>query len=384
MIIKLALKNMKNSFFEDRKVYLLMLTSQLVAVVSIFFLYGIFSSYSAKMQELDYESYSIHASFSMSKFGTFKECLPQILTPMENRLDYVVVLGSWNEIMISIYTSYDNGEFHSADTIEKNIQMEHAVAEGRYLSEEDEALEKTVLYSLRKSESSDGDGGEIFEESMDKVGDRISIGGIEYEVIGVDSRIISGGVTLPFTSCSDDVNINYVSLLFRELPTQQDYLVFKNGLEDAFGEDVSVDEFALKDEEELISIRSIIVISVTVGVVSALNLCLLYGYIIGRRRKQMAIYGILGASDSICLAIQEMEILLVSIGTAVVSLLIFRVGLQEFLSSIYTVGVSIYGIKAYLVMLSIYLACIFVITWIMLIFTDNEKLSDRIRRTQND
>ncbi len=379
MIVKIAWKNIKNSMMEHRRIYLLMLFSQLIAVISIFSVVGIYCSYSAKMQELDIESYSLSAYFTDSQIKNLRECLTEILETEQERLDYVFIAGSWQEQVISMYTSYD-GKYHSSSTIwnshQKFLEAPNIEEEGRFLTEEDVTNGKKVLYSQRG----------------DPVGSKVEIAGVEYEVIGRSMQHMADGtdapavddVIIPYTACSDQVKVFAVILNFRELPRQADYTVFKDGLEAAFGDKVEVEEFDILDEDTRISLRSVIVVSLMIGVISALNVCLLYGYIIGRRKKQMAIYGILGATNRICLAIQEMEILLVSVGAELAGFLIFRFVLQKVLVFVYEMEGAIYGQKTYLAIFFVYFACVLAITFVMLLFANREKLTDRLRRAQSD
>ena len=98
----------------------------------------------------------------------------------------------------------------------------------------------------------------------------------------------------------------------------------------------------------------------------------------------MAVYGIVGASKTLRLAIQQLEIMLVSLAMELVGFLIFRFSLQDLLTQIYESGISLYGIRAYVVMLTTYTICIFVITHLMLKIMNREKLTDMMRRTRND
>lgn len=367
MIIKLAMKNIKNSFQSSRKIYILMMISQLTAVISIFFAYGIYTSYSAKMQELDIDSYIIGADFSRTEvceLGSLRECLPEILDKMENKMDYVFVSTRYQEQHLVMYNEYYDGKFHLSETI---ATKENPVT-GRMLTDGDVVNANKVVYKI----------------GVAKAGQAVDFGGTKFEVIGDEGDERLDAWWIPITSCPEDAKVFAMSVIFNELPTQEDYLALEKGLKKEFGNRVTMDEFEVRDEEELISIRSIIMISLAVGMISALNTCLLYGYIISRRRKQMAVYGIVGASKTLRLAIQQMEIMLVSLAMELVGFLLFRFALQDLLVSVYETGVRLYGAKSYVIMLTAYTLCIFLITYLMLKIMNREKLTDMMRRTRND
>ena len=365
MILKLILKSIKNSFRNFRKIYLLLIVSQFISVISIFFVYGIFTSYSVKMQELDIDSYKIGTQFEGGDIGTLRKCLPEILEQIEPRLERVWVSGSSDGMMISMHTEYHDGTYIQASEIVGNSE----VLLGRMLTDEDTINANKVIYS--------------HENVVHKPGDIITIAGTEFEVVGVDEKDVSG-ISIPYTACPDDVNLYVVYFNFEQLPTQKDYDCIKNTFKGVFGDDVTIDEFQLQDQEAIISYRTTIIISIAIGLVSALNTCLLYGYIISQRQKQMAIYGIVGASKGLRLMMNELEIMLVDIVVVILGFVMFRFGLEDVIATVYESSVELYNMKAYLIMMTMYVACILVFTAVLLTIMNRDKLTDMVRRTKND
>ena len=365
MNIRIIKNNIINAFTSFRKVSFLLVISQLASVISIFFLYGIYGSYSAKMQELESESYSIYADFTAGKIGELKACLPDILGEINHKLDYMFVAGVDNRLMISMYTQYEDGNYLLAESLKGNAD----VLEGRALTYEDAINGSKVVYSM----AADGPA----------VGEFVTIAGIEYEIVGVDKKPLHG-MEMPFSSCPDNVELFMITFNFKRLPTQSDYNLIKNTLYETFGDALNIDEFQIKDKEEIISYRTIILIAVSIGVVSALNTCLLYRYIIEQRRKQMAVYGVVGATKGQRLLINEAEVMVVSVITAMAGLLIFKLGLENILGIIYENSVKLYSVTAYFAMVGIYLSCIFIFTTLLLCVINRDKLVDMLRRARND
>lgn len=363
MIINLVIKNIKNSILEFHKVYILMLISQFIAIICIFFSYGIYGNYSAKMQELNIDAYTIGTYYENTKVVNIKECLPELLNEFESKLDYVFVGGFWNNTPISMYFEYHNGMYDISETIQDNTRLES----GRVISTEDVSSGLNVVYTYR---------GE-----MDEVGDIICINSVDFEVIGVD-EVTPGQLSIPFTASNNDINVFAVMFNFKELPTQNDYLIIKDAFEGKFGENVLIDEFDIRDEEELISIKSIIIISIAIGIISALNTCFMYGYIISKRRKQMAVYGIIGASERLRLAINELEIIIVSLVIELTGFVLYRCMLQKIITDIYDSNVSLYSFKSYGIMMLIYFICIYSITFVMLKIMNKKKLVEMLRQTR--
>lgn len=366
MILKLILKSIKNSFRNFRKIYLLLIVSQFISIISIFFVYGIFTSYSAKMQELDIDSYQIGTQFDGGNIGTLRECLPEIMDQIGRKLDYIWVSATSDGFLISMHSEYHSGKYTPADLVLENGE---AIA-GRTLTYEDAVNENKVIYS---------------DNAEHKPGDSLNIAGTEFEIIGVNGIYNrSDTISMPFNSCPDDVDLHLVYFNFEQLPTQKDYDCIKNTFKNVFGDDVHIDEFQLQDQEAIISYRTTIIISIAIGLVSALNTCLLYGYIISQRQKQMAIYGIVGASKGLRLMMNELEIMLVDIVVVIMGFVMFRFGLEDVIATVYESSVELYSMKAYLLMMAMYVACILVFTMVLLTIMNRDKLTDMVRRTKND
>ena len=365
MILTLVLKSIKNSFRNFRKIYLLLIMSQFISVISIFFVYGIYTSYSVKMQEVDIDSYQIGTMFEEGDLGTLRECLPEILDQIERKLERVWVSCPSDGFMISLHTEYHNGKYIQAGLIIDNSD----VLLGRMLTDEDTINANKVIYSHFPDEH--------------KPGDKLTIAGEEFEIIGVDEKDMET-ISMPYTSCPDDVGLFLVYFNFEKLPTQKDYDIIKNTFQGVFGDKVTIDEFQLKDQETIISYRTTMMISIAIGLVSALNTCLLYGYIISQRQKQMAIYGIVGASRGLRLMMNELEIMLVDIVVVLMGFGIFRYGLQDMIIEIYESSMELYSTKAYMIMMALYVVCIFVFTTVLLAVMNRDKLTDMLRRTKND
>ena len=122
MIIKLALKNIKTSFSTNRSIYVLLIVSQLVAVMISFLVYGIFTAYSASMQELDIDSYKLQVKFLRADntyVGDFRECVDELMTDIEDEVDYVFLGLAGKEAMISTHWEYHGGKFVTARPLRK-------------------------------------------------------------------------------------------------------------------------------------------------------------------------------------------------------------------------------------------------------------------------
>lgn len=359
MRFKLIFLSIKNAITEFKRVYLLMIISQFIAVLCIFFSYGIYGTYSAKLKELNAEDYLFWAEFSDGTVGNVKDILPEILSEMEDKMDFVLVMGRSDIGTVKMHSEYHNGKYYNSKSISDNVRAEA----GRFLTDADMLDEKKVA----------------FYHGTIEIDRNIEIEGVEFEIIGTRNHSALTHWTIPFTSCPESVSVTNVIIQFSELPTEKDYVLFKEILTERYGDSVSIDEFEFKDNTEQVSIRTIIIISIAIGVASALNICLLYGYIISKRKKQMAVYGIVGASKKMCFIVNELEIMFVCCAIELFGFVIFRFGLQRIFVNVYETGAVLYNGKSYAVMMAVYTGCVLVITSTMVKFTNRKNPADMLR-----
>lgn len=364
-MFRIVVINIINSLKGYRIAYVGMIISQLTAILILFFVYGIYSSFNAEKQELDAESYEIKAQFGNKDVaGKLKECIPEILESVEHSLDYFVIRGNDGDNRIFVYNEYHDGKYYLSETVYRYKAMK----DGRLINPDEISNGSKVIHGV----------------NLGKVGDKFIIAGEEFEVVGlVDSKgaEINGmpAAHISLTAFPDSISLDWIVLLFNKLPTKDEYMIFKNTLEEKFGDNVVVDEFKIKDEEELIAIHSVIIMSVAIGIIAAFNTALLYGYIVKKRKKQMAIYGIVGASRLERILINEIEIVLVSICTCVIGMLIFKFGFEKQIMEIYDNSVSIYNSKVYMLMSGIYFVSVTVTNLIVTLYNSRKNFLDAWR-----
>ena len=220
------------------------------------------------------------------------------------------------------------------------------------------------------------------------VGDMIIIGDEEFEIIGIpvvpateDMADATGWayIEMSLNSCPDNIRALRVSMYFNKLPTYAEYKMFKDGLEAAFGNNVEVSDFKVKDEEELIAINSIIVISVIIGINAALNTSLIYGYIMKKRKRQMVVFGINGASKIQKILINELEIVLVSVVTTVIGFVFFKLVIENKMMNIYGNSVPVYNMKVYSILMGVFILTIVIFTLVITLYNSKKNLIDARR-----
>ena len=364
-MLSLVIKNIKNSILGYRSIYIILIVSQLITSVMLFFVYGVFGSFNVELKEYDETELCITASFEDAKMYQLKRCIPVVLKEVQNRIDFVGVLGRDDNTDVSIRDLYDDGNYRLADFILEKEKL----LEGRWITEEEATFgDKVALIPYEGS-----------------VGDRVVIAGESFEVIGVTNNRAAAehsdrlDVYIAFMSAPDNLRIRICGIQFKQPPTQEEYDLFRDALTAEFGNGVYFPEFEIKDEEEIVSIRTIIAMSVLIGIIAALDTALLYGYILKRRKKQMAVYGIVGIKHFQRVFINEMEIMIISVITTTIGFVLFKFVLEDVVNLIYENAYSVYTTQAYIMMMAIYIFSVLFFIAIISACNSGKKILD-IRR----
>ena len=367
-IIKLNIKNSINGY---KKMYILLVVSQILTSILLFFVYGIFGSYSAQKQEVDIDSYSIDASLNGDvTIKQLRDCFIGILEENQENLDwfYVGAFDDERNISVGIRSEYYDGKY----LLSNYVYGDRELRAGRWLN---------------SKELTDGDK-VVMGTNAGKVGDTIIIGDEEYEIIGIpaasateDMADVTGWayIEMSLIACPDNIRPYSVSMKFNKLPTYTEYKVFKDGLEATFGNNVEVSEFNVKNEEELIAINSIIVISVIIGINAALDTSLIYGYIMKKRKRQMVVFGINGATKIRRIIINELEIVFVSIVTTLIGFVFFKLMIEHNMMKIYGNSVPVYNMKVYGILMGVFVLTIVIFTLVITLCNTKKNLIDARR-----
>lgn len=214
------------------------------------------------------------------------------------------------------------------------------------------------------------------------VGDTYTIDGEEYEIVGIKKRVFNPDEKsghIPLSSCTEGITSGSVALIFKQLPTKSDYDTFSSVLKKYYGNNVIVHDFEAMNVDDIIAYNSIIILALAIGVVAALDTILVYNYLMKKRKKQMAIFGIEGAKRIHQILINETEVLIITVLTAVTGVTIFRLVIEKILMEVYEIGIAIFSVKVYGIMLLAYIGCIFMGTLVMTVINSRKKVLDMRR-----
>jgi ABC-type antimicrobial peptide transport system permease subunit len=234
---------------------------------------------------------------------------------------------------------------------------------------------------MTESEMNDGSR-VLIGYNVGNVGDTYILAGEEFEVIGVLNTAFNPddvNLHIPLSSVNEEFTSGFVSLFFAKLPTKADYDTFVTVLRSHYGDNVQFSDFEPMNVDDIIAYNSIIILALAIGVVAALDTILVYNYLMKKRKKQMAIFGIEGAKRIHQILINETEVLIITVLTAVTGVTVFRLVIEKILMEVYEIGIPIFSVKVYGIMLLAYIGCIFMGTLVMTVINSRKKVLDMRR-----
>lgn len=367
--MKLAFLNIKKMIRSKNEVFFVLVFSQIISVVLIFLAYGIFVSYHISKEKWNDSSEEVYLSFSdyeKKRMGEVREGFEELLTQLGERLEFVYVVGiNTDDALVEMRMEFKDGKPTFPFQTTKHIIL----TAGRYFSEEENKIGASVVVG----------------ENIGTVGEDYEIAGELFQLIGTD--IVSGAgnnarkrIQIPYKSCPDGVLMRSLVFDFKGLPREKDYETIKNVMSNIYDEEFYMDEFVLKDVQKMIAQNSVMIYSVIVMLIIAIDTCLLYSYIFAKRKRDTAIYGLTGAKNGRIFRILLLEILTISVGTLVVGFLIFKVFLEDFIIDLYNNLFDIYTVANYLKLSGAYLLLILIPAMCMTSLYVRQGILKRLKR----
>lgn len=368
--MNLVFKNITSSIKAYNGIYILLIVSQIIAVIILLFTYCVFSCAQIKKQEQkEVYGYGMHGVFTEPiSVDSLKEVLP-------------IITANMNDNIKDIFFEVDNGD----EKFDVSCVMDFK--DGKYCMQSDYFTDKR-LYSgryINGLEMNDGSkvvfGFGSYEEGRDySVGDKCILFGEEYEIVGIIDGPLVTRVSLPLNSCTKEMKTYMLQIDLDTIITKSEYDFFTNTLREYYGNNVQFSEFEVVDMSDYISYNTVIIMAFVIGVIMALDTILVFNYILKKRRRQMQIWSILGAKRSQQIGICMVEIIIITLLTMTVGFLIFKICIEKALIGLFDVGLEIFNVKLYLTLLGIYCLSIMLGTGVMITINTKTSMLDWRRR----
>lgn len=173
-----------------------------------------------------------------------------------------------------------------------------AIASGRYFADDNEYMDSDYI---------------VFTEgtSTDFIGKRVKFLGKEYEVIGILGYALPE-INLPFNTIDGGQTVSSISLLDTENLTKPAYEELKKLMHEISGGREVMTDSAVIDFAQIKYYNTILLVTITIAVIAAINLAILYAYILTTRQTSTGIMMLCGCSKIKARVICVAELLLIS------------------------------------------------------------------------
>lgn len=390
------LKNLKQFSTKSTMIFVLFVVCEITAVLIILFSYGTFNHFQA---EKDIESKKIdQQQFSIS----FGNIVDTIKDESGNTLYYngdgVITVEQFRQVLNMLDDNVKSKlpgfafDVKNTDTgcLKYLKSDESVIVEGedeqsdflpyiKFRLEYNKDLNDYSLYNeyLNNFSMSKGRFFTYKEYASDKnlivlpiegkeelLGETIDFLGKKYTVIGFSGDV---DFQVPFKTVGGDNIIKYISILDDNVIMIQDYYKLREAFVSVMGDQVLFPPVNAVDFSEIKFFNSIIYISVALAVVSAINLAILFRYVLNSRRKQLAIFLINGCTRNKLRRMYIIEILMISVTVFLVFSCVYHFVILPKLSFFFDYIRDVYNFKTYIYMFVIYLISIYIFLNIVIV-----------------
>lgn len=379
--IKYILKNIIVSMRKSSVIFALFIICFIVSVLVILFSHGVYQNYETMLTFEDEYWNFIESSPDIS-FGKITDTYVDEDAHLTNYLgDGKSTLGEFRQVLdlmddktkcsftgfFMVYNYKDTDDFFTEGIERYEDQMNPllvsrleydtsahqyglyssylenvSIAQGRYITQEEELSGKPVICLS-------------YDCDEKLLGQKIEFLGKKFEVIGFQDEYSIYEFNVPFSTLPDDLTFYSVSILTDKVITTDTYRKIKEAFTTVYGDNVNFPDFKTADTTEQTFYVSIMLISVALSVLSAINLAILFRYIMLTRRKRLAIFRLSGCTRRKARIMYLGEVAGISIIVFAVCSILYNYIIMPKLTFAFPKIQAVYSFKTYLYLFAIFI-----------------------------
>ena len=355
-----TLKNIRNMMKNHTSMLVLLVISMFVSFGVLFFGVGLYYQYSKNIEDGEIDSYAV--GFSINDIIT-KKNFCEFVKNMPNKLmgdvSYITcfsstqVSGIDEEIPVAFYLQYSEGKFEYSDKVFQPMIDDLVIKDGSFFTQEQysNGEKKAVVM---------GSGNVNQPTSAPEYTNSVTAFGQSYDVIGTinpaNSSYFFYSIYVPFSSVPDDTIMN-------------------DGVYLALNNKITLYEPAFDLASNTSYYITVVLISVIIAILSALNISILYNYIIISRTRQLTIMRICGGLTSNLSISTANEIILIMLPVSIISALCYDKFILTVLSAKFPLMKAAYNPYVYAEIILIYSA----ISYLLNLFLLHHNLGKKIK-----
>lgn len=378
--MKYAIKNIKSFIKNEKMIFMLVLLCVVTSSFIINFAYGIYQNYSLTKGEIksEYLSFSVYFKNTEKAYASKEKIKSTLLTfpdEINNSIDMYLVGVIYEEYAgtelnrIDVHFCIKDGEIIPSEIYKNNSTKNGILRNGRYFSEQEEKNGERVALINCKPMSNEI--GQYIKDIM--IDDEtILFQGDKYKIIGY---MTLETLVIPFECVKDNMPVYEVLFYFKKPVTLSQYNEIKRIIKKNFGSIARVPGFDIPETDNLYLYNTIILISLLVSVLAAINFAFLYRYILSKRVRALAVFRICGCTKEEVLGVFLKECMMIAVPAFAITTLFYdRLVLPE-LGKHFEYIQSVYSPERYLLISAIYMITTLIV---LLIMINSEFLNKKI------
>ena len=383
MYFKYTLKNIKSFFINNFIIFILLVISTITSAIVIFFSYGVYQNYntilSYKEDDLSDDYIGINYVNTGSEYVTKRDllnCLSEIDDISNELREQIIqydVEGIIDNNSYEFKFLYCDGKFKVAEEFKENLKKYDNLTEGTYWSDYEEA--NGICVALISDPAVFG---EISALDSIKYVNQLKIGGKIYDIIGKQAWNEKGAM-FPFSTVADEQRLTSTLISFNSAVSVKTYNQIRDVFNNYMGDKAVFEEIRTIDKDTYYTYKTVILISVFIALIAAINFMILYRYIMSTRKWTTAIFRILGLTPAKLNFMNMSECIILIVPFFILGMVLYQTVFLPRLHTYFVYMQDAYTPFVYFLLFVIFISVSLIVIGIMLLVMSRKRILELIK-----
>lgn len=383
MYFKYTLKNIKSFFINNFIIFILLVISTITSAIVIFFSYGVYQNYntilSYKEDDLSDDYIGINYVNTGSEYVTKRDllnCLSEIDDISNELREQIIqydVEGIIDNNSYEFKFLYCDGKFKVAEEFKENLKKYDNLTEGTYWSGYEEA--NGICVALISDPAVFG---EISALDSIKYVNQLKIGGKIYDIIGKQAWNEKGAM-FPFSTVADEQLLTSTLISFNSAVSVKTYNQIRDVFNNYMGDKAVFEEIRTIDKDTYYTYKTVILISVFIALIAAINFMILYRYIMSTRKRTTAIFRILGLTPAKLNFMNMSECIILIVPFFILGMVLYQTVFLPRLHTYFVYMQDAYTPFVYFLLFVIFISVSLIVIGIMLLVMSRKRILELIK-----
>lgn len=361
--MKYIFRNIQGLIKNEKFIFLIILLCVFVSSVVLNFSFGLYQNYEREKEQNTESMKTIMTEINKEHPPTHRQVqdFVESLSPETTEGLTFFIAGTLEYYASEHYNTldsrftYSNGTYGVPTTLRENVEKE--LYSGRMISDEEEANGEHVAVVCNY--------GQGWDANTAAIGDGegyIEMWENRYQVVGEDKLFLTP--IIPFLSIPDEfVYDDIMMLTCDDVFTRSSYEELKANAAIYMPDAVVFPDLQLPDTDSVRLYNNLVFIALLISVLSALDLAVLYQYVLEKRIRSLSVMRVCGAAKMQSVGIYLAECICISIPTYFAGMAFYMLILNTVLCKVFDYITEAYSWKVYSL---IFLTYIFILAVVML------------------